>query len=119
MHAALKNEDRFQGCAFHYEYWTCGTFSPEAIVFLDAAGSKTKKYKAGWRDGPGVRAYAADVRPGTVVKVLDEHFFKHPLGRADRKYDGSAAIREVTLDMELDELGEDADWIEVSTSPTL
>lgn len=111
MHAALKHEQRFQGCEFHYEYWTCGSFSPEAISFLEDARSKIKRYQVGWRDGPGVRAYAAAVRPGTVAKVLDEHFFKHPLARIDHKYDGSAAIRDITLDMELSGPDDEMDWI--------
>ena len=100
MHGALKSEERFQGCEFHYEYWTCGGFAPDAVAFLEAAASKTKRYRIVWRDGHSVRQYAAGIRPSTVLKVLDEHYFKHPLAGLDRQYDGNSALRDVTLDME-------------------
>ena len=44
----------------------------------------------------------------TALKVLDEHYFKHPLAQIDQKHDGNAALRKVTLDIELD-TSED-DW---------
>jgi hypothetical protein len=100
MHAALKNEGRFQGCKFNYEFWTCGSFSPEAIAFLEKVAAKTRKYALGWKDGPAVRAYAAEVKPSTMLKVLDEHYFKHPLAQIDKKHDGNAALRKITLDIE-------------------
>jgi len=59
-------------------------------------------------DGPAVRAYAAEVKPSTMLKVLHEHYFKHPLAQIDQKHDGNAALRKVTLDIELD-TSED-DW---------
>lgn len=109
MQGALKNEARFSGCKFHYEYWTCGTFSSDAIAFLERAAAKTRRYSIGWKDGPAVRAYAAAVRPSTVLKVLDEHYFKHPLSRIDQKHDGNAALREAMLEMESVTTEEDFD----------
>jgi hypothetical protein len=107
MHEALKDR-RFQGCEFHYEFWTRGSFAPDASAFLEKVAAKTKKYALGWKDGSAVREYAAKIRPSTVLKVLDEHYFKHPLARIDQKHNGATALREVTLDMDLDAL--EYDW---------
>jgi hypothetical protein len=112
MHGALKQESRFKGSKFYYEYWTCGSFAPDAIAYLEKVSAKTKKYALGWKDGPAVRAYAAKIRPSTVLKVLDEHYFKHPIARVEKKYDGAAALREATLDMDTVVLEDDWEDLE-------
>jgi hypothetical protein len=101
MHAALRAEERFQGNKFHYEFWTCGTFAADALAYIEQAACNTKKYVIGWKDGPAVRKYASQVKRSSVLKVLDEHFFNHPLARVDRRYDGAAAIREMTFETAL------------------
>jgi hypothetical protein len=86
MHAVLKKESRFQGCEFHYEYWTCGTFSTEATTTLKKEATKTRKFVIAWKDGKAVRDYARKVRPGSVMRVLDQHYFKHPITKIDKNY---------------------------------
>jgi len=94
MHRALKREERFQQCAFHYEYWTCGSFAPEALAFLREAAGRTKKYAIGWKDGDAVRAYVGRVRPKAVAKMLDQHFFQHPIAVFEKRNNTIAAARD-------------------------
>lgn len=87
IHRVLRRESRFQETSFHFEFWTCGSFSEEALTLLRKAAERTQKYTLSWKDGPGVRAYAAKVRPKAVAEMLDQHFFAHPLARLDRGID--------------------------------
>jgi hypothetical protein len=104
MQAALRAEGRFQGNKFHHEFWTCGTFDPDALTFMEQAAGATKKYAIGWKDGPAVRKYAAQIKRSSVLKVLDEHFFNHPLTRVARRYPrGDDEIASDDIDL-------DADW---------
>jgi hypothetical protein len=79
IHAALARETRFQECEFHYEYWTCGTFAPDALAVLEDARRNTRRYTIGWKDGDAVREYVAKVRPKAIAEMLDQHFLRHPL----------------------------------------
>ena len=90
IHSSLSAEERFQGCAFHHEYWTCGGFSAEALQRLERARAETKRYAIGWKNGPEVRKYAARLKPKAVLQMLDDHYFKHPIARIDQRYDGPA-----------------------------
>ena len=84
IHRVLRCKERFQECTFHFEFWTCGSFSDESLEMLQGAAACTRKYKLGWRDGKDVRTYAARVRPKGIAEMLDQHFFAHPIARLDR-----------------------------------
>ena len=79
IHRVLRRESRFRETSLHFEFWTCGSFSEEALMRLENAAAHTRKYTLGWKDGAAVRAYAARVRPKAVAEMLDQHFFAHPL----------------------------------------
>ena len=102
MQSALKNESRFAGNRFHYEYWTCGSYDPAALAYWKRRPRITKKYAISWKDGTAVREYSARVRPSTVLKMLDEHYFKHPLARHDKKHDGVAVLNEVVGEIDFE-----------------
>lgn len=95
IHRILSREPRFQRCEFHYEYWTCGTFSAEAIQRLTDASSRTKRYSIGWKDGGEVRAYAGNIHPPALAETLDQHFFQHPIARFDNRNDAVATFEEL------------------------
>lgn len=101
IHGWAANEARFQDCTFHYEFWTCGTFAPDALQRLAAAKAATSRYAIGWKDGTAVRQYAARLKPKSVLNMLDQHFFNHPLARIERKYDAPADTRMVEVDTPL------------------
>lgn len=78
IHRALSKRDDLRDYEFHYEYWTCGVFSSDAIQMLEAAKSRTKRYVIGWKDRYAVQSYVKPIKPKSVLDTLDQHFFKHP-----------------------------------------
>lgn len=101
----LRAQERFAApTAVHFEFWTSGGFTAEAIAFLNAAKAKTKRYGIHYRGGADVRKFVAAVNAPGLVKTLDEHYFNHPLTRTNAKYDAPAALDAVELSLEL-ELG--------------
>lgn len=93
-----------------FEFWTTGRFAPEALELLASATKATKKYAISFREGPEVRQYAAALPGSGILKVLDEHYFNHPIARFDRRYDGSSRIEELGLSILEGDLSEiDAD----------
>jgi len=118
IYQILRAQDRFAApVAIHFEFWTSGGFTPDAIAFLDAAKAKTKRYGLHYRGGSDVRTFVSGVNAPGLVKTLDEHYFKHPLTRTNAKYDAPAALDaiELSLDLELGEGSED----EPDTVPSL
>jgi hypothetical protein len=73
MHRALSREQRFQECAFHYEYGTFCTGCPRSSR---TSGRKYEEIAIGWKNGGAVRAYVAKVRPKAVANKFDQHFFQ-------------------------------------------
>jgi hypothetical protein len=87
-----RNEDRFRGSDMTFEFWTCGTFSAEALGMLSEAAAKTKKYKIAWKDGQAVRKFVQRIAAPGIGKILDEHYFNHPLAKV-RKPSRPASVR--------------------------
>jgi hypothetical protein len=81
IRAAMDQEARFGGCRFAFEFWTSAAFSEAAIALLNDAKARTRKYKIGWRDGAGVKEYAREAASPGIRKILDEHYFAHPLAK--------------------------------------
>jgi hypothetical protein len=79
-----RSENRFRGSSMTFEFWTCGTFSVEALDMLSEAAARTKKYQIAWKDGQAVRKFARRMTAPGIVKILNEHYFSHPLGEARR-----------------------------------
>jgi hypothetical protein len=84
IYSAHKSEGRFSDSTFRFEFWTCGTFHPEAAQLLQGAKSATKKYQIDWRDGAAVKEYSNQLKAPGIRKMLDEHYFKHPLSSVEQ-----------------------------------
>ena len=97
MHGALRGEERFQGCRFHFSFWTTGIFAPDALTFLKDAAERTKRYSVEWKDGVAVKKYASKLTRSSVPKILDEHFFRHPLAEMTARRDPGPAARRVAV----------------------
>jgi hypothetical protein len=54
-------------------------FSADALHLLTEAAGKTKKYKITWKDGKAVRKFAQRLVAPGIRKILDEHYFDHPV----------------------------------------
>jgi hypothetical protein len=83
IRAYMQHQERFRNVKQIYEFWTTGVFDPNAIALLREKQARTKKYIIGWRDKTAVREYVQGIRAKYLTKVLDEHYFNHPLARAD------------------------------------
>ncbi len=80
----MGQEPRFGGRRFAFEFWTSAAFSEAAIALLEDAKARTRKYKISWRDGAGVKGYARKAAPAAIRKILNEHYFAHPLAKATK-----------------------------------
>lgn len=98
IYRVLSAEPRFRESEFHFEYWTCGTFSAEARAFLEKAAANTHRYTISYKDGAAVRQYASQIRSTSIMQTLDQHYFNHPISRFDKKYDATESLLRVQLD---------------------
>lgn len=124
IYQILRAQERLAApTAVHFEFWTSGAFTAEAIAFLDAAKAKTKRYGINYRGGADVRKFVAAVNAPGLVKTLDEHYFNHPLTRTNAKYDVPAALDAVNLSLDLELGGDDDDdegvpYLDLTSSST-
>lgn len=110
IYQVLRAQERFAApVQIHFEFWTSGGFTLDAIALLEAAKAKTKRYGIHYLAGADVRKLVAGVNAAGLVKTLDEHYFNHPLTRTDTKYDAPAALAaaELALELELGDCGND------------
>lgn len=78
IYSALSGESRYLGRAFRFELWSNGGFRPEAATWL-AAQTQDPRFETAWRDGVAVRAYTARAKSAAITKIMNEHYFRHPL----------------------------------------
>lgn len=76
-----RSQERFQSSTLCFEFWTCGTFHPNALITLKDAASRITKYKIAWKDGLAIREFAKDIDKPGIRKILDEHYFNHPVAK--------------------------------------
>ena len=67
---AHRQQPRFDGTALGFEFWTTGTFDPEALALLQGAKRTIRRYKIDWKDGSAVRDYATRLRAGGIRKIF-------------------------------------------------
>jgi len=87
IRSAHHAEDRFSDSSFRFEFWTCGSFHSDAVQMLQKAKADTKKYQIEWKDGPSVRKYADQIKASGIRKMLDDHYFKHPLANVPQLFE--------------------------------
>jgi hypothetical protein len=52
------------------------------MAALDWLNSNVNLYpgvEIGWRDGSAMKTYVRQAKSGAITKILNEHFFQHPL----------------------------------------
>jgi hypothetical protein len=55
----------------HHCFWTSGSFTPDAIAFLDRHSASCKKYDVAWKDGPAMKQYLRQMNQNNLVPVLE------------------------------------------------
>lgn len=78
IHRALTDDGRYQGRTFTFELWSNGRFRPDAASWL-AAQPTDPGFETAWRDGDAVRAYTGLAKSAAITRIMNEHYFRHPL----------------------------------------
>ncbi len=78
---SIRHQERFSSSKVRFELWTTGQFHADAIKALKEAKRKTKKYEIAWLNGSEVRQYADKIKAPGIRKILDAHYFDHPLAK--------------------------------------
>jgi hypothetical protein len=79
IRTAHQQQPRFDGSAIRFEFWTCGTFDQDALALLEETQRRTRKFEIAWKDGTAIREYAKGMKAKGIRKILNEHYFSHPL----------------------------------------
>ncbi|WP_300019782.1 hypothetical protein [uncultured Roseobacter sp.] len=83
----FRMQETLQNRAFTVEFWTSGGFTKEALQLAEAVSNETKRYSVKLVAGPDVRALITKVNAKGLGKVYDEHYAKHPITKAERKFE--------------------------------
>ena len=71
----------YKGSKFQFELWTNGAFHDQARDWLEQQSKNCEGYNVDWKDGNSLREYAKQGNSSTVRKMLNEHYFHHPLAK--------------------------------------
>lgn len=77
----LRNNDYFKKFPLQFEFWISGEFTAAALGYLRTRKREAVKYQIDWKDGEALRRYVDQLDEPYVLRVLDEHYFRHPLLR--------------------------------------
>jgi len=77
----LVKESRFREAKISFEFWTTGTFSPDALILLQKEKQARTKTPIDWKDGATVEDLAKTSKEKRLVDSLREHFLRHPLAQ--------------------------------------
>jgi hypothetical protein len=84
IEAYIRTHPELHDCRIRtFEFWTSGTFHPEARQLLQRAKESAKRCNIHFRDGEGVLEYARSVRDTHFIAMLNQHFLKHPLAQIE------------------------------------
>ncbi|EKD84353.1 MAG: hypothetical protein ACD_39C00095G0011 [uncultured bacterium] len=72
----VKNQALYVQANLTFEYWTSSGFTEDAESTLKAVQAKLTKYSIHWRAGKDVTKYAQDLKLGSMVNLLREHYVK-------------------------------------------
>lgn len=72
----------YKGKKFHYEFWTSGFYSENAMQKLNKQKDGLKKYDINYKSGRDILKRARELGITHIVDILNEHFFRHPLAQS-------------------------------------
>lgn len=79
MIEALRWQSRFADSELRFEMWTNGPMDTAALDWLKFNVNLYPGIQIGWRDGSAMKTYVRHAKSGAITKILNEHFFQHPL----------------------------------------
>ncbi|WP_342075008.1 hypothetical protein [Yoonia sp. SS1-5] len=87
LHKHFRAQETLQSRAFSFEFWTSGSFTEDALKLAETISNETERYCVDLKTGPDVRSLITKVNAKGLGKVFDEHYAKHPITKAQRKYE--------------------------------
>ncbi|WP_053184901.1 hypothetical protein [Pseudomonas thivervalensis] len=79
----LRSQSHLREADLSFELWTTGSFSPDAVLLLEAEAKKRKKMPIVWRDGRAVLELSTVHKEKAISDTLKQHFLMHPLSKVD------------------------------------
>lgn len=79
IYKILSSENRYDERDFCFELWSNGAFVDDAEKWLNKQVCDFDGYSVSWRDGTKIKKYAKKAKASSIRKILNEHYFKHPL----------------------------------------
>jgi hypothetical protein len=83
IYEALSADGRYADRSFSFELWSNGRFRPDAAAWL-ADRASDPRFEIAWRDGDAVRAYLGLAKSAAITKIMNEHYFRHPLASLNK-----------------------------------
>lgn len=82
---ALANPE-WKGRTFHFEWWSTGRLSPEAIAEIEKAKATIRptRYTIDYVDAGGLTALAKATNDRALIDALRQHFLDHPMAQIAR-----------------------------------
>lgn len=71
----------YEGKKFHYEIWTSGFFSDQALSELMKFKTGLRRYSIDYKCGHDILMLARSLSIPHIVETLNEHFLRHPLAQ--------------------------------------
>jgi hypothetical protein len=83
IYKVLRNDGRFGNRPLTFELWTNGPVDEDVRGWL-AGHPSSPDYATAWRDGEAVKDYVDEAKTPSIRKIMNEHYFRHPLARDGR-----------------------------------
>jgi len=81
---ALRANPYYSEIKMRFELWSNGPFSSDALDWLKSQKLTVPGSIHGWKDGGALKDYARKSQSAAIRKILNEHYFNHPLAKAAR-----------------------------------
>ena len=79
IYSIMSNGGTYTEKPFHFELWSNGQFAASGLAWLKEQKMDMGGYTLGWKEGPALKAYAKGVSNTSLRRMLNEHYFRHPL----------------------------------------
>lgn len=94
----LRQNPRYTNSTMRFELWTNGTLAHSAATWLDAMPYDFDTHSIGRVEGQQMKVVAAQApAESRTLKILNEHYFKHPLAKAQKAKGNSNANKTTSI----------------------
>jgi hypothetical protein len=79
IQSALELDSRFRGRRLDFQLWSNGGLHDAAAMWLRVQPLPEGPHLVSWKDGVLLKDYVRTSGSGVIGKIMDEHYFRHPL----------------------------------------